>query len=488
MVAFSAIPGNLLVPLFYAEVNSGGTPFEGQSRLLLVGQKLTAGTATAAVPLLVQSETEAVALFGLGAMLVRMYRIARRNAPFQPIWVLPLADPAGAAATGTITVNTAPSTPGVAVFEICDERITFQVLASDTVTTIAASLVAAINAAGIEVTAANTLGVVTVTSRHVGTAGNGIDLFLKVDEPNILAGRVTIVGMASGTGVPSLTTPLANLGDDEFDWIAGAYADATSLNAIRDFLNDSAGRWSPSKMLYGHYVATNVGTLSANVTLGNARNDRHVSLMATQASPTPSWAWSAAIGAKLAQHLSDAPELSRPLHTLVLEGIRPPRDRSTWWAISDRQALYADGMSGYKVTVDGLVTIDRIVSTEQVNASSVPDATFRAINVLAQMMFFVRYTRAGVLNRFGRSALADENPAGLAEIATPRAIKAQLIHLYEEMVGLGVVEKPELFAQFVVVERDPNNADRVNAYLPADVVNQLNVFAANITAFAEYRR
>lgn len=218
MVAFNAIPGNLLVPLFYAEVNSGGSPYEGQSRLLLMGQKLAAGTAAANVPVLVQSENEVIALCGLGSMLVRMYRIARRNAPFQPIWILPLADPAGAAATGTITINTAPSAAGVAVFEICDERITFQVTAADTVTTIAASLVAAINAAGIEVTAANVAGVVTVTSRHVGTVGNAIDLFLKIDEPNILAGRVTIVAMGSataGTGVPTLTTALANLGDDE---------------------------------------------------------------------------------------------------------------------------------------------------------------------------------------------------------------------------------------------------------------------------------
>jgi len=39
----------------------------------------------------------------------------------------------------------------------------------------------------------------------------------------------------------------------------------------------------------------------------------------------------------------------------------------------------------------------------------------------------------------------------------------------------------------VSVTRDPNNATRLNAYLPVDVVNQLRVFAANITAFLQYR-
>jgi hypothetical protein len=35
-----------------------------------------------------------------------------------------------------------------------------------------------------------------------------------------------------------------------------------------------------------------------------------------------------------------------------------------------------------------------------------------------------------------------------------------------DLVALGVAEKPDLFAQFVVVERDPNNATRLNASLP----------------------
>jgi len=43
---------------------------------------------------------------------------------------------------------------------------------------------------------------------------------------------------------PTASTPIANLGDDELDWIAGAYADVTSLNSARDLLSDAIGRWS----------------------------------------------------------------------------------------------------------------------------------------------------------------------------------------------------------------------------------------------------
>ena len=48
-VPFNNIPGNILVPFFYAEINSGGSPFAGQPRVLLVGPKLAAGVAQASL-------------------------------------------------------------------------------------------------------------------------------------------------------------------------------------------------------------------------------------------------------------------------------------------------------------------------------------------------------------------------------------------------------------------------------------------------------
>lgn len=492
MVDFNNIPSNLLVPFFYAEINSGGSPYEGQARLLLVGQKLAAGTAPAGVPFgPVQSESEVDALCGVGSMIGQMYRIARRNAPFQPIWILPLADPAGAAAAGSITISTAPGATGAGLVWILGRRIAFQINAADANTVIATNLAAAINAAQLPVVAAvdgTTAYKVNVTCRHVGAIGNGLEVAIVNDEPNLFtATNTAVVAMTGGSGVPDLSTALANLGDDEFDWIAGPYADATSLNATRDFLDGTSGRWSPIQQLYGHYQTANFGTLSANVTLGNSRNDPHASILASQASPTPTWEWAAALGALEAAHLADAPELSRPLQTLPLVGVLPPRDRSTWWRIADRQALYVDGMSAYKVAVDGTVLVDRITTTYQVTAQGVADATFRDVETMAQLMFLTRYMRTGVSNRHGRQALADENPFNLPNVATPRAIRNTVVHLYNELVALGVVENSDTFAQFVVVERDPNNATRVNVYAPVDVVNQLRVIAVNETAFLQYQ-
>ncbi|MFZ5715757.1 MAG: phage tail sheath subtilisin-like domain-containing protein [Bradyrhizobium sp.] len=491
MVMFNNIPGNMLVPFWYAEINSGGTPFQGNARVVLVGQKLAAGTAadgTVIGP--IQNEREADAFFGVGSMLSQMFRIARRNAPFQPLWALPLADPAGAPAAGSLTF-TAPGITGAAILWVMGRRIVFQVNAADTASAVCVKARNAINAANLPVVAAQdgtTPGKCNVTARHVGALGNGLEVTFATDESNILNGtNTTVVALTGGNGVPDLVTPLASLGDQEYDFIAGPYSDSNSLNAIRDFLDDSAGRWSPVQQLYGHYFSAQVGTLSGLVTFGDGRNDQHATVIGTQRSPTPEWEWAAAMAGKASAHLSDAPEVSRPLQTLVLDGVMPPRDRGVWWDIVDRQALYADGIAGYKVRSDGLVAIDRLVTTYQKTAAGVGDATFRDVETMFQLMFVVRYFRTAVSNRHSRQALADDNPFNLPEIATPKSVRNTLVHAYNDLVALGVLEKSDLFSQYVVVERDPNDANRLNAFLPVDVVNQLRVFAANITAFLQYQ-
>ena len=490
-VTFKSIPSNILVPLFYAEINSGGTPYVNYPRLLLIGQKTSAGAATAgAVYGPIESESDAIGQFGLGSMLYQMFKIARRNAPFQPIYALALSDPSGASAAGSISIGTAPAVTGAAVLHVMGRRLTFQVNAADTNSQVATNLAAAINAANLPVTAAingTHAYQVDVTSRHVGTCGNGLEVTYATDEPNVLTStNTTVTALSAGSGVPDLTTPLANLGDIEYDWIAGPYADTTSLNLVRDFLGGSSGRWAPIQQLYGHYQTATFGTLSTVTTLGAGRNDPHVSIMGSQASPTPTWEWAAAIGAVECQHLGNAPELSRPLQTLVLDGVLPPRDKSTWWDIPDRQALYVAGVAGYKVTADGSVAVDRVVTTYKTSAAGAADGTFRDVETMAQMMYVTRYFRTAVLNKHARQALADDDPYNVG-LATPKRIRDTLVHAYNDLVALGVAEKPDLFSQYLVVERSATDANRVDAMLPIDVVNQLRVFAANVTAYLQYQ-
>lgn len=490
-VAFNEIPGNLRVPLFYAEVNSGGAPYQSNARLLLVGQMLDGGVATAEEPVIVQDNADY--LFGVGSMLSDMASAARANAPFQEIWALPLADAdASTAATGKITCADPSGAAGTLTLYIAGVRIRVRVMTTDDDEDLAASLAAAINAVPSLPVTAEVNGVnaeeVDLTARHTGTLGNDIriDFVLEGDESTLAADLLTVTPMANGAGDPDITAALANLGAEEFDWYGSAYADTTNLNAIKDYLNDTSGRWSPIQQLYGHYITFKANTLGNLSTLGLGRNDQHATILGAYRSPTPPWIWAAAAAARAAAHLQDAPELSRPLQTLPLLGIRAPKiaDR---FDIAERNTLLYDGISTYHVRRDGTVAIDRLITTYQSNAWGSPDATWLDVNTMAQTMFLIRYLKAKVTSTYGRVALADENPFGLQGIATPDDISDTVSHAYRELVADGVVENADLFDDELIVERDISDANRVNVYLPYDVVNQLRIFAVNATTFLQLR-
>jgi phage tail sheath gpL-like len=268
MVSFNRMPTTLRAPLFYAEVNAGVNYYAGNSRHLVIGNKLSGGSATAAVPIIVQT-SNIESLFGAGSMIVDMIRTARRNNPIGEIWALPLSDAAGAAAAvGKIALSGTP-TPGSFTAYIIGRRykVTVPVTSVDTPTTIAAALAAKVNAGYIDasgqgrlypVTAAVGTGtpdpVTTVifTARNKGPLGNNIslDISLVGDEgPN--AALATVTAMTGGSGAPDPTAGLAACGAAEFDMISCPYADSTTLDILKSFLSDSGGRWDPTQDLYG---------------------------------------------------------------------------------------------------------------------------------------------------------------------------------------------------------------------------------------------
>ena len=127
----------------------------------------------------------------------------------------------------------------------------------DTATMMATNTVAAIGlAVGIACTAASTAGAVALTALHKGLALNDIDIrfnYRGAQNGEILPAGVgyTITAMSGGASNPVLTTLIANLGVQLFDYIDCPYTDTTSLNALELFLSDASGRWAAENMQYG---------------------------------------------------------------------------------------------------------------------------------------------------------------------------------------------------------------------------------------------
>ena len=492
-VSFNNIPAAVRVPLFYAEVdNSQAGYFTQTQRTLLIGQKLAAGTGAANTPLLVSRTDEAKTLFGQGSMLARMHEIYRQNDDFGEVWCIALDDAgAGVAATGSLAVTGPASAAGTLNLYIGAQRVQVAVSAADTATVVGDAIAAAITAnADLPVTATAAAGTVTVTAKHKGEAGN--DIKLQLNYRGNLGGEktptgiaVAITAMANGATNPTLTTALSAMGDEEYDFVIQPYTDTTSLDAFKSLLNDTTGRWSYAKQIYGHAYTAKRDTLVNLTTLGAARNDPHHTIAGFETGvPNPAYECAAAYGARNAKFISLDP--ARPTQTGELIGILPAPAGSRF-LLTERQTLLSTGIATSYVG-GGAVRVERAITTYQKNSFNQADPSYLDSETLHTLAYIIRNIRYRVTQKYARHKLANDGTrfgAGQA-IVTPNVIRAEMTAAYAEMERDGIVENARAFAQNLIVERDATNPNRLNVLLPPDLVNQLRVFAMLVQFRLQY--
>lgn len=486
-IPFKQIPDNIRVPLFYAEVdNSQANSGAINQRALIIGQITSAGSGTPNVPVISQGVADAASVGGPGSMLHLMTQAYRGADGFGELWYLPLADDGSAvAAIGSINFTAAATANGVLSFYIAGVRISLPVLTTQTAAQLATALAAAITATpNLPVTAAvdgTTATKVDITARNLGPCGNDIDL--RVNYQGSAGGEATPAGLTfalvqptGGATAPSLTTALANLGDQTFDFIVLPYTDSTSLDAIKTFLGDSAGRWSWEAQLYGHAFAAYRGTVGALTTFGNGRNDQHVSVMGYNDSPVPSWIWAASMTGAAAVSLRNDPAL--PLQTLPIPAALPPPLPSRF-ALTDRNTLLYDGVSTFTVQDDGTVQIENLVTTYQKNAFGQPDDSYLEVETLFTLAYVLRFLKTRVTSKYARVKLAADGTrfAAGSAVVTPNVIRADIIAAYQELESRGLVQQSDVFATNLIVQRNASNPNRVDVLWPGVLINQLRIFA-----------
>jgi phage tail sheath gpL-like len=487
-IPFNNIPQQVRVPLFYAEMDNSqanGTA-TGIRRALLIGQKLASGTAAANQPCIVTGVAAAIALFGRGSMLARMVAAYRLNDTFGELWCIAAADAgAGVAATGTLAVVGTATAAGAIALYIAGQRILVPVLAGDTAATVGASILAAVVAAtDLPVTAtAASQTVVTLTCKWKGPTGNDItlgDSFAGSAGGEALPLGITLsysaATLSGGATNPALTSAIAAMGDDEYDFIGHPFTDTASLDAFAAELNDITGRWSWNRQIYGHAYAAMRGTLGALVAAGQARNDPHHTITAIDADcPNPSWEYAAAYTARNAVFLNA--DVARPTQTGVLAGLLLPR-AGRRFLLTERQSLLTYGIATSYVGGGGL-RIERAITTYQRNAFGQADVSYLDSETLHTSAYVLRRLRAIVTSKYPRHKLADDGTRfgpGSA-IVTPAVIRGELVSEYAKLEYEGVVENAKAFAANLVVERSTTDPNRVNVLYPPDYINQLRVFA-----------
>jgi phage tail sheath gpL-like len=399
------------------------------------------------------------------------------------------------AATFTATVTGTATAAGTIHLYIGGRHVPVAVASGDAAAAVATAISAA-NTADLDsyVSSNPVAGVVTFTARDKGTYGN--DLRISDSYYGAVGGEILPAGISIaytvptiGAGDPTFTTAISNLGENQVEYVALPFNDATSLTAFEtDFGFSDSGRWGFIRQLYGHIFTGKRDTYGNLVTFGGTRNSPQLSALGIEAtSPTPIWEWIAAYTAKAARALSIDP--ARPLQSLHLEGVMPAPLQGRF-LMSELNTLATSGIATQRTFVDGVPTLARETTTYKTNLYGVSDDAYELVTTLATLARLLRNQRQAITSKYPRHKLANDGTrfgAGQA-IVTPKTIKAELVSQYRIDEFNGLVEDGKAFKDNLIVERDPNDPNRVNVLYPPDLVNGLRIFAVLAQFRLQYNR
>jgi phage tail sheath gpL-like len=504
-ISFSHIPANWKMPLYWVELDSSkaGLPtFAGRSLVIGIMNSTVGtfkGSATPFVPVPIASQAQADALFGQGSMLSGQLRSFFANNWANEVWALPYPEPTGTKAVSTMVVTGTASGAGTLALYVAGRLIPVPVAQGDTATVVGASAVSACALdKDLPVTVTATGGTITFTAKFIGTSGLEITAMANYYgtvggeqmPPGITLGAFTPTP-ATGTGDPlpaDHDTAISALGEAEVDYVSLPFTDSTSLLKWEtEFGFSDTGRWGFIRQHYGQIFSAKRDTKSNLMTLGSGRNNAQLSILGIEiGSPTPAYQWAAAYCAKAARALGNDP--ARPLQTLSLDSCLPAQSYQRF-LLSELNAMALSGVATQR-TITTVPVVMRESTTYVRNLYGNSDDAYELVTTPATLAKLLRNQRHAITSKYPRHKLADDGTrfgAGQA-IVTPKIIKAELVAQYRIDEFNGLVENGKAFKDNLVVERDPNDPNRINVLYPPDLVNQLRVFAVLAQFRLQYSR
>lgn len=465
-VSFATIPASIRKPGKYFEFNTAlavRTLSANSQKVLLIGQRTAGGTVLAGVVTDIFNDADAGKYFGYGSQLHMMASAAISTYPGMSVQAIAVDDAGGAvAATGTITITGAATAPGTLAVNIGNDVVNVAVATADTPTIVATAIVAAITARpDLPVTAGAAAGVVTLTAKNKGTLGNLIKTSVVATGAAGIAAAV--VAMASGATDPTIAATLAIVFTAGHTIIASAFNDVTNLQALRSHLDNVSGALEQRGVIG---AAGHTGTLSQATTLTPSVNSGRISLALVPSTLSLPFEVAAAYAALIASEEDPA----RPLNTLALGGIGviPLANRL---ARSEQENALANGVTPFEVGPGDKVQVVRAVSTYVLDANGVPDISLLDLTTIRTLDYTRKAMRDRIALRFPRDKLSAR---------TPDKVRSELLAVMLQLEELEILENVDLWKSGLIVERDSQDPNRLDAKIPTDVVNGLHVFGGRI--------
>lgn len=485
-IGFNQLPSTIRVPLFYAEFDNSNAVSglaEQPFRVLITGQMLSSGSSAQLVPHLVTSKEQGAALFGAGSVISNMINSFFKGNNNTEVWAVGLTELSGGVkAAGKLSFSGTPTAAGIVSLMVGGINVQVGVATTDTPTSIATAAAAAINAIPDMVVTAAVDGTnayeVNLVAKNKGLHGNEISVRHSYFSGEMLPTGLTlaITPMASGAGNPDVSQIFAVIGETQYLLFVSPFLDTANLVAMETELDS---RFGPIRQNDGYAIYGKRSTVSGLVTIGDGRNSKYTNIM-MGIGPSNPWEVAAAYAAQVATSVQ-ADDPVRPFHTLPLVGIWAP-SKTEHFLLSERDILLHHGIATFDVDSGGVVRVEGPVTTYKLNTYGSPDISYLYLNQPLTLSYLRFSSKARITQKFGRSKLADDgtrfSPGQV--VATPNVVKAELINLFTEWEEKAIVEGFEQFKTDLIVERNPNNPNRLDILLPPNLVNQLVIAGMKI--------
>lgn len=503
-IVLTGLAANDPVPGTYLETNFAQGPAtgsDGELSMLVLANKLAAGSGTldsviygpdTQVPL--QTEADMIALAGTGSEAHRMFRriaaVTRGNGP-KVYWCF-VTQSAGAQATATITYTTSATANGSTRFQLDEEFVEAAITSGDTVTTIAAAIVAAINTkTHWPVTASNISGVVTVTARQAGLRGNLLRF-----QASISSGIGTTVSptidtaFSGGTTADSSTTALATISPNRFYYIVSAAEDATQFGALLTQVDANA---APTVGLRQRCFAGSVDTLSNVNTIATGRNGARAEVVWSEKSPwTP---------AELAANAAAIYALfeTKPNPRTNFANFGNDAKTAPYWkvpksrtasAIPSRTSIKSalnNGVSPIGVNTNGTTYLVNRITTRSLSGA-VADYRIRDAHKVTICDFFADDVQAKTVlqmagKRIGNDPAGGQAPPG-PDVVTPIIYKGLVFGVIDTYARNDLLQNVAQIKSGTDVQRETSPTTRMSARVPLQPVDNALQFAVAVDQVA----
>ena len=434
-------------------------------------------------PIQVFSAEKVAELCGVGYQIHKMAEKVFLNCGASEVFVFPIRLASGDAAESTLTVTAVPTTAGTLAIYISGVRIPVTLTTGLSVTQVAEAIVAAINAeTSLPCTAANTLGVVTITVKWYGTSGNDLQIDLNISptdsSPAGLVITETDPSFTGGTGDIDISPALNNVAESAIYTVFShpiPPSDTTNIALIEAFEDV---RWHYRVCRGFIAIGSARGEYTTPLTTQIAARNSFVSSFVGQQNIYESQAEvSAAVCGAVAKSAGTDPSLQ--FHSLIVKGLTVPYDESSHWTHSTRETAVQNGL-GVLDFVGGNVVIDQLVNTYTLTSGgAVAPKVDRFVNTVLTLAAIVYDRQQYFLTIWSRAKVAPDGgifPPG-QKIMTPNTLKMELLARYRLYQDRGWVINPDDYKLTIVTEINSSNSQRIDSQDQLILIGNLRVTA-----------